>query len=787
MVPAGTRPARAKRRLHRVPRGRDLWSDGSGSLHRLPRIVFGLNGISGAALPALRLRSVPEPQREDREGSAVLQQEPARAARGFRFASTARRGNYQDQTGQTGSTGAHGAACPAAASASAAPASPPCRSREGRPRQAALPGGGVCSPQARADAVGRSSNSVPDCDGGAAARPAGPSELHARAAPPSAPRRARRRALNARPALHDRRGGRRRGPRPAGGGLAASARRGAGRLEPRDLAGDLATRAPPRRGSLRERPRSSSPLRVGFASAPAPPGPARRRARGGRRRRRLGLGELSSGRPQLAIAAFRAGGPTRRKFAAPAVTSEDNDRSDHGAQKRATRRRQSGSAASRARAASATKRPRAASSAAACLLCASAAARAARAPRARPGGPVQPRRRPATGARACGDECLDRRATYGGRPRRSVVMPDLRPRRLFCRSSSAARAPALLLASASCASASARASAQGAGPARGGTRVEDRGGGNASSSRSSAAWTAVTSASRACCASSRARSAARGRAPRPPRPGASVFASRARASTPPRRRSASSVDTSRRSASRSPSTAARSLEERDRVADVPLERLLVAPTVLLLELRVLPDLGRDLAPEGLGLAAGRVALLDRRAPPRPRRRSARDAPASTAARRAPSRALRRRRRGLLPGASRSAAAQSRSRSARARAARPLSDSRSPDDARAPPARSPARCARAPPSRARLRQFERGLGVRVRPAGGGAPCLSWAFSWQRRATSSSRAASSAVSSAASVPPATSASRRFSWSISSLYGRLGGACAAASSLLPVFPPW
>ena len=30
----------------------------------------------------------------------------------------------------------------------------------------------------------------------------------------------------------------------------------------------------------------------------------------------------------------------------------------------------------------------------------------------------------------------------------------------------------------------------------------------------------------------------------------------------------------------------------------------------------------------------------------------------------------------------------------------------------------------------------------------------------------------MSSAASVPPATSASRRFSWSISSLYGRLGG---------------
>ncbi|CAH0367371.1 unnamed protein product, partial [Pelagomonas calceolata] len=54
------------------------------------------------------------------------------------------------------------------------------------------------------------------------------------------------------------------------------------------------------------------------------------------------------------------------------------------------------------------------------------------------------------------------------------------------------------------------------------------------------------------------------------------------------------------------------LEERDRVADVPLERLLVAPAVLLLELRVLPDLGRDLAAEGLGLAAGRVALLDQR-------------------------------------------------------------------------------------------------------------------------------------------------------------------------------
>ena len=211
---------------------------------------------------------------------------------------------------------------------------------------------------------------------------------------------------------------------------------------------------------------------------------------------------------------------------------------------------------------------------------------------------------------------------------------------------------------------------------------------------------------------------------------------------------------------------------------------LVAPAVLLLELRVLPDLGRDLAAEGLGLAAGRVALLDQRVAGLVG--AAADAPASAAARRA----LR-----AAPPAAAAAAAPGAPRArprrgpgpAGARPRGPLRIElarRRPQRRRLCSARSRAACSVASsPSRSSSAASASESGV----GGGGAPCLSWAFSWQRRATSSSRAASSAVSSAASVPPATSASRRFSWSISSLYGRLGGGVRCSEVSWRALPPW
>ena len=121
-----------------------------------------------------------------------------------------------------------------------------------------------------------------------------------------------------------------------------------------------------------------------------------------------------------------------------------------------------------------------------------------------------------------------------------------------------------------------------------------------------------------------------------------------------------------------------------------------------------------------------------------------------------------------------ARSSARARSARARAA--CSAARSPssvsfDDvrnsSRARSARSRAACSVASsPSRISTAASASESGV------GGWPLRSAAFSCTRRATSSSVVARSAVSSAASVPPATNANWRFSWSISSLYGRLAG---------------